>query len=168
MIEFPDWYEGGFTDAEKAFYCLLKPYADLTTPQIEVTTWRQWNNDTHPVARLYRSAGASERVEDTSIIELEVFSQDRNTSIQVTEYLRQAILTYRSSGGMVYAVGDVAVSDPDFAAFIKGADDHQGPELIMTDNADARVVYSAFRICIRKDRGLPDYASIRDQIIPQG
>ncbi|WP_367582376.1 hypothetical protein [Tsukamurella tyrosinosolvens] len=168
MISFPDWYQGGYTDAEKAFYCMLYPYGELTDPKIEIVTWRQWRGPGDgPVALLYRNGGASEGVLDEPIMELAVFSEDRDVSMQVTEYLRQAVLTFRSSGGVVKAAGIIADEDPGFSANIKGADDHMGPQLISDkDDVDARVVFSSYRLCLRQPRGLPNYDNIRDQVIP--
>lgn len=162
---FPPFYKGGFTDAEKAFYCMLKPYCDLTDPQIELTTWRKWRDQESVVARFYRSGGVADRTTDTSIIQMTVFSYDRDLSINVSEYLRQQVLTYCGSNGVVRAVGAVAESDPDFTAAVVSAEDHMGPELFMTEEADGRFIDSAFRVTLRKPRGLPDYAAFREQII---
>ncbi|AXQ64392.1 tail terminator [Gordonia phage Neville] len=158
---FPDWYEGGYEDAEKAVRAMLVPFLKLVDPK---PYWCAYLPDEYseslPIVSSYRTGGSADPVKkfmDDAHIEVWAITERRSDSWDLLEYCRQMLLSYARGG---------IVTDPDSGRIfnISSVSEVVGPELTQMTVPDERAVSATFVVTTRKEAGLPDYARIRRQL----
>lgn len=161
MITFPDWWEGGFPDAELVVIDLVQHYLDLLTPQGRAVTWL---TDNHadlvdsgvPIVRVYRGGTGADGLFDPAAVQLGVIAATRADSWQVLEYLRQVMLSFEHGGGVR--------REDDSITMVQSIEEMVGPQQLPELNPDHRLVPATFRVLFRYPRDKPDYARIRESL----
>lgn len=157
-ITFPEWYKGGYPDAELAVKALLDQYLSLLSPVPGVCAWLPDDYMDHlPLVAIQRVSGRAgdDGLLDRPLIHIWAITDRRHDSWQLIEYIRQAMLSYKR-GGVVKSGTDVFL--------IKGVSEVQGPELTQTNVPDERAIPIAFEVELRPPTDLPDYSRTRRQI----
>lgn len=155
MIDFPDWYDGGFDDLELVVKCLFEKHFDGCSPAIPVYAWLPdtWR-DSLPLVCLARVPGAVTEDDQFDTGEVQVFcmADSRSDAWAIAEFVRQIMGAYRK-GGMV----DVGA----YRANVKCIERSEGPQLSMEEDAlSERTVPLSFRVTTRRRSSLPDYERV--------
>lgn len=161
MIVFPDWWEGGYPDAELVALDLAQTYLDLLTPQGLAVSYftpdhTELVNSGVPVVRVYRGGMAANGLFDPAAVQFGVIAQKRSDSWEVTEYLRQILRSFEHGGAVRREDGSVTM--------IASVSEVVGPQQLPELNPDHRLVPSTYRIEFRYPRERPDYARIRESL----
>lgn len=159
MITFPDWYRGGFPDAELVVMDLLQPFLNLLTPTGLACTWLPEDYaDRFPIVRVYRGGGSEdyENRSDWAAVQLGVIGDSRADSWAVMEYCRQVMLSYRRGGRVTRADGSTTL--------VKSISEMTGPQMLPELSPDHRLVPTTFRVECRRPTGSPDYARVREEL----
>ncbi|MFR9767054.1 hypothetical protein [Nocardia sp. SC052] len=160
-IVFPDWWEGGWPDAELVALDLAQYYLNLLTPTGLAVTWLPDDfadlvEAGTPVVRAYRGGMGAEGLWDPAAVQLGVIARKRSTSWEVLEYLRQMFLSYEHGGPVRRADGSIT--------YVDCIEEIVGPQQLPELNPDDRLVPATYRIELRRPRNLPDYARIRESL----
>ncbi|QGH75750.1 tail terminator [Gordonia phage Syleon] len=158
-IEFPDWYKGGFPDAEAAVKAILDPFLNQLSPIPSVCAWLPDDYDKYlPVVAIQRVGGkiSDDGLTDNPLVWVWVISERRHDSWRLIEYIRQVMRTYCRGDRVVNSAGDVFL--------IESVSEVQGPELTQTNVPDERVIPVAFALETKKFASTPDYARIRGEL----
>lgn len=161
MITFPDWWRGGYPDAELVVLDLVQTYLDLLTPQGVAVAWLTKDhtdtvNSGTPVVRVYRGGAAENGLFDPAIVQLGVIAATRRDSWEVAEYLRQVLRSFDRGGAVRREDGSITM--------IESADEVVGPQQLPELNPDHRLVPFSVRVTFRYPRDMPDYAAIRESL----
>ncbi|QNJ57066.1 tail terminator [Gordonia phage Rabbitrun] len=159
---FPDWYQGGYDDAEKAVQAMLVPFLKLIDPK---PYWCAYLPDEYgdqlPIVSSYRVGGAAsvtQKFLDEAHIEVWAITERRSDSWELLEFCRQMLMSFQR-GGIV----EDPVSGHKFN--INSVTEVIGPELTQMNVPDERAVSATFVVTTRTEAGLPDYARIRKQLL---
>ncbi|WP_328439111.1 phage tail termination protein [Nocardia puris] len=161
MIEFPDWYQGGFPDRELVVMDLVQTYLNLCTPAGLACTWLPDNVNAlvdagTPVVRVYRGGLGADGLWDAAAVQLGVIAATRADSWSVMEYLRQIMLSYEHGGPVRREDGSITM--------LQSVSEIVGPQQLPELNPDHRLVPATFRVECRIPRDVPDYALIRESL----
>lgn len=161
MIVFPDWYEGGFPDAELVMLDLVQAFLDMLTPAGEAVSWltddhTEKVNAGTPVVRVYRGGTAADGLFDPAAVQLATIAANRADSWAVMEYLRQVMRSYEHGGAVRREDGSYTM--------IQSVTEVVGPQQLPELNPDHRLVPATFRPVFRAPRDLPDYARVRESL----
>lgn len=161
MIAFPDWYEGGFPDAELVVMDLAQTFLDLLTPTGVAVSWLTKDHTDivdsgRPVVRVHRGGLGADGLWDPAAVQLGSIASTRSDSWQVMEYLRQILRSYEHGGGVRREDGSITT--------IQSVTEIVGPQQLPELQRDHRLVPATFRIVFRAPRRQPDYARIRESL----
>jgi hypothetical protein len=155
VVEFPDWYQGSFEDAELLVMDLLQPHLNTITPQGYACTRLPENyGDVLPIVRVYRQGGSLdiEQLTDGAQVQLGVIGRSREESWAVLGFCREILRAYKR-GGTVARLGGGK-------SHILSTAEMLGPQQIPELNPDFRLVPATFEVVTRYPRGLPDYERV--------
>jgi len=161
MVQFPDWYEGGWPDRELVVADLAQRFLDLLTPTGLAVTWLPEDLESllaegRVVVRVYRGGLGSDGLYDAAAVQLGVIAETRADSWAVMEYLRQMMLSYEHGGRVRRQDGSITE--------ISYVEEILGPQQMPELNPDHRLVPATFRVECRLPRDIPDYAAIRESL----
>lgn len=161
MITFPDWYEGGYPDAELVMLDLTQTFLDMLTPAGIAVSYLTADhtekvNAGVPVVRVYRGGASADGLFDPAAVQLATIASTRTDSWAVMEYLRQVMRSYEHGG-------DVRREDGSYTV-IQSVTEIVGPQQLPELNPDHRLVPATFRVTFRAPRELPDYARVRESL----
>ncbi|MEV0367509.1 phage tail termination protein [Nocardia fusca] len=161
MIAFPDWWEGGYPDAELVVLDLAQTYLDMLTPAGMAVSYltadhTELVDSGTPVVRVYRGGTAENRLFDPAAVQLGVIARTRRDSWEVLEYLRQVLRSFKSGGAVRREDGSLTM--------IQSVSEIVGPQQLPELNPDHRLVPATFRVTFRYPRDMPDYAAIRESL----
>lgn len=161
MVQFPDWYEGGYPDRELVVMDLVQRFLDLLTPTGLAVTWLPKDMETllaegRVVVRVYRGGLGVDGLFDAAAVQLGVIAKTRADSWAVMEYLRQMMLSYKHGGPVRREDGSIT--------HLSHVDEMVGPQQMPELNPDHRLVPATFRVECRLPRDIPDYAAIRESL----
>lgn len=136
---FPDFYQGGYPDAEDVMRRLLKPFLDQCTPVPQIVGWLPDNySEQLPIVTIFRGGGAEDasgRI-DQALIQIWCVCTTRSESNQLLEFCRQLIKCYDKGGRVLMDDGShVAVT---------ATSEQIGPELVPDAAYDEKVVFATF------------------------
>lgn len=161
MITFPDWWEGGFPDAELVALDLAQKYLDLLTPHGLACTWLP--DDVNElieagvvVVRVYRGGLGADGLWDSSATQLGVIAATRRDSWEVMEYLRQILRSFEHGGPVRRQDGSITM--------VACIEEIVGPQQLQELNPDDRLVPATFRLDFRYPRDKPDYRVVRESL----
>ncbi|GAA4399662.1 phage tail termination protein [Tsukamurella soli] len=164
MIVFPDFYKGGYLDAEKTVTYYMQPLLDLCTPSPRAVSWmprdatKLVGDDGEPLVRYRRLFGqAADLYKESVHVQQIVTASNRADAMQVSEFCRQMLTAVRNSYEVTYPMSDQ--SEPGRAAVIVCVEDAQGPEVDIPVDFDERIVVSTFLVTIRRPT-LPNYQQV--------
>ncbi|AYR03169.1 hypothetical protein SEA_OCTOBIEN14_21 [Gordonia phage Octobien14] len=158
-VTFPDWFKGGFPDAEAAVKAILDPFLEAMSPTPKVCAWLPDDYGDHlPIVAIQRVGGkiSDDGLTDNPLVWVWVITDRRHDSWRTIEYLRQAVLTYAKGGRVQNSAGEVFL--------IESVSEVQGPELTQRDVPDERAIPVAFAFETKKFASTPDYARIRGEL----
>lgn len=159
-LVFPDWYEGGFPDAELCVMDMLKPLLGLCDPAPPVVNWLPEDyEDNLPIVSVFRGSGNANLAlpSDGANVQVWCVGKTRRDAWELLEFCRQMLKTWESGGYVDHADGSRTA--------LIGVSEIDGPELTQWDNFDLRAVHAVFRLEARLPSGkLPDYRRIRKTI----
>ncbi|BAH52291.1 hypothetical protein [Rhodococcus opacus] len=156
MVDFPDWYQGSFEDAELLVMDLLQPHLDDITPQGTACTWLPDNyGDVLPIVRVYRQGGSLDydQMMDAAQVQLGVIGRSREESWAVLGFCREILRAYKRGGTVLREDGVTKTH-------IHSCNEMIGPQQIPELNPDFRLVPATFEVVTRYPRGLPDYERV--------
>lgn len=158
---FPEWYKGGFPDAELTVRDMLRPYLALCSPSPEVLSWLPEKYDQHlPVVTVFRGSGTIDPesgLVDRPQVQVSCIAKSRADSWALMEFCRQMILSYKNGGRVHHDNGSVSV--------VKSVCEAVGPELTPAVVFDERIALATFTLETSKSLGVPDYQGVREQLI---
>ncbi|MBB5167206.1 hypothetical protein [Mycobacterium sp. AZCC_0083] len=162
MLELPDWYEGGYTDAEDL---VCQYFRWLLGDKVFVCTWLpeghyvlspgQPVGGTQPTLRVWRQPGKSD--EDTRIdfalVQIAAITPTRKESWELIEFIRRMLEEPVCKGV------EVVLSDGTSSS-IKSSAEWLGPQLIPERLVDEKFIPVTFKIGLRESESLPNYRKV--------
>ena len=160
-IVFPDWYKGGFPDAEMTVRDMLRPFLTLCDPQPEVLNWLPEKYEQQlPIVTVFRGSGTVDPeagIVDRPQVQVSCIARSRADSWALMEFCRQMILAYKNGGRVTHDDGSVSV--------VKSVCEMVGPELTPAVVFDERITLATFALETSKPLGTPDYQAVRKQLL---
>lgn len=157
MIRFPDWYTGGWAERMALTRDMLEPWLALCDPVPQVAVWLPTGyGGPTPIVQVYRGGLGAHGLFDPALVQLGVIGDGLDESEQLSEYCRQALLSWERGGPVRRRDGSLTQ--------VHHVAEEVGPQLLPELNPDKRLVTTAFVITLRKPGSTPDYAAIRHRL----
>lgn len=163
MLQLPEWFAGGKTDAEE----LVKSYLTrlLAGTNVYVCTWLPPGHytltpgeeigGTQPTLRVWRQPGKfdSEIRSDSAIVQIAAITPTRKESWQLVEFLREVF------DDDVIVGQKIVLPDGDTTS-VRCSEEWQGPTLVPERLVDEKFIPITFKLGLREPAGLPKYGQI--------
>lgn len=162
LLELPDWFEGGYLDAEDLAMCYFKR---LLGGRVYVCTWippghytltpGEEVGGTQPTLRVWRQPGKSDPDlrRDQTLIQFAAITPTRKESWKLVEFVRR-MLEDDVVGGF-----PIINSDGVKSSFAK-SEEWLGPQLIPERVVDEKFIPVTFKLGLREPIGLPNYRKV--------
>lgn len=151
-LKLPDWYDGGFHNAEDVFCALLQKWFDDCDPKPTAVTWLKPDIEENlPVVRVWRRGGRRTAAMDHAVLQVSVIAKTRNEAQRLADFIRELVNVYK--GPVVLPNGEKAM--------VEDVADNQGPtQMPDIPGITDRLVVNYYDINIKRPMGRPDYAPI--------
>lgn len=151
-LTFPDWYEGGFHNAEDVFCALLQKWFNDCTPAPKAVTWLAPNSEENlPVVRVWRRGGRRSAAMDHPVLQVSVIAETRDEAQRLADFIRELVNVFK--GGVVLPNGEKAL--------IEDISDNQGPtQMPEIPGLMDRLVVNYYDVNIKRPTSRPDYARL--------
>lgn len=162
MLDLPDWYEGGYRDAEEM---VVTYFEWLLGERVYVCTWMPPNHytlspgeqfgTTIPTLRVWRQPGKAddEMRRDEALIQVAAITPTRKESWQLIKFVRSML------DNDVITSTTITLPDGERARFAK-SQEWMGPQMVPERLVDEKFVPVTFRMALREPRDLPNYVQI--------
>jgi hypothetical protein len=164
MLQLPDWYQGGKTDAEDLVKSYLKRVLGPNS-NVYVCTWLPANHytlspgeeigGTQPTLRVWRQPGKFDPTtrRDQALVQIAAITPTRKESWQLVEFVRDVM------DSDVIVKLPITLSNGDTAS-VSCCEEWQGPQLVPERLVDEKFIPVTFKIGLREPGDLPNYRQI--------
>lgn len=162
MLDLPDWYEDGDTDAEELVMSYL---SRLLGDKVTVCTWLPsgWYEltpgeevgGTQPTLRVWRQPGRFDPAlrMDQAVIQIAAITPTRKESWKLIRFVRR-MMDDEVVTGLPITLPDGETST------IRRSEEWLGPQLVPEPYVDEKFIPISFKISLREPEGLPNYRQI--------
>lgn len=163
MLQLPDWYVGGQTDAEELVKSYLKRV--LGASNVYVCTWLPPNHyvltpgedigGTQPTLRVWRQPGKfdPEIRRDQALVQIAAITPTRKESWQLVEFVRSIFQDD------VIVKKKIVMPDGTTTS-VSCSEEWLGPQLVPERLVDEKFIPVTFKLGLREPVGLPNYGQI--------
>ncbi|QNJ56830.1 tail terminator [Mycobacterium phage Reindeer] len=162
MLELPEWYEGGFVDAEEL---VMSYFRRLLGDRVFLCTWLPQGHyvlspgekvgGTQPTLRIWRQPGRFDPTlrRDEALVQIAAITPTRYESWRLIDFVR-CMLDHDVCVGFPVTLPDGETTS------MHSSEEWQGPQLVPERLVDEKFIPVTFKIGIREPFDLPNYRKI--------